>query len=206
MNKIPGILTTVLVIGFFLGCTEKSPFIVQNRVDLSPLTIESSKANDLLTINSLCILPPTIHRQINKLSTDEVKRVLIDAAKSELAMELLSINVAQNENTKKLGCDGVLQTDISKFIEREGSTLGSEAGAQLTFSFEIIRSSDSKKIWGASYAFKDKALSEDVIAFGKGVANKGGIGWSSASRMLRNGFIQGLRELNSQRTDTFLKR
>lgn len=192
------------------GCAEKSPLVVQEKLELSPLTVNSAESAGLVTINSLCLTNPVIRSHISKLTDKEAMDILVGAAKSELSMELKLLTGATNASSLKKselsGCDAILYTDVSKYSEREGSVLGADEAAKLNFSFDLIRTSDSQKIWTASYAFKDTPLSEDVISFGKGIANKGGIGFSSASRMLHNGFIQGLRQLNAERTERFLKR
>lgn len=192
-----------------VGCMEASPLVVSDRVDLSPLATQAKNPSDLVSVNSLCLLPVTFRPNIVKVPKQEVQLALADAAKSELSIEVIDLSATAPQSIRsaaqKSGCDSLLNVELSKFTERTGSLVGSREGAEIAFSFAIERLRDSKKVWSAGYNFVDKALSEDVIAFGKSVASKGGIGWSSAGRMMRNGFLQGLREFNAQRTQLFLK-
>jgi hypothetical protein len=85
------------------------------------------------------------------------------------------------------GCGAVLQTSVSRFRERIGSTMSAERPASAAFSMELIDVSEGVVLWTSSFDERQKALFEDIFSFDK--AQKRGFKWLTVEELSRDGLM-----------------
>ncbi len=83
------------------------------------------------------------------------------------------------------GCGAVLQTSISRYRERIGSTMSAERPAAVAFSMELIDVTQGVVMWTTSFDESQKALFEDIFSFNK--AQKRGFKWLNVQDLTRDG-------------------
>lgn len=83
------------------------------------------------------------------------------------------------------GCGVVLETRLSKYRERVGSTMSVETPAAAAFSMELIDVAKGVVLWTASFDESQKALFEDIFSFDK--AKKRGFKWLSVQELSGEG-------------------
>lgn len=88
------------------------------------------------------------------------------------------------------GCGVVLETTLSKFRERVGSTMSAEVPAEAAFSMELFGVESGMVLWTASYDESQKALFDDILSFN--TAQKRGFKWLSVQELSRGGLISRL--------------
>ena len=99
--------------------------------------------------------------------------------------------------------DGVLYTIINQYVPRVGSQIGAEATATVSFSLQLFRSSDGKKMWEANYFFRDTAVSQDLVR-AQGELSRGEAPmWRDAREVLQEGFGAALADLSAKRATQF---
>lgn len=91
------------------------------------------------------------------------------------------------------GCGAVLETKISRYRERIGSTMSAESPASAAFSMELVDVSQGVVLWSTSYDESQKALFEDIFSFDK--AQKRGFKWLTVEQLSRDGLIFRLQGL-----------
>lgn len=90
------------------------------------------------------------------------------------------------------GCGAVLQTSISRYRERIGSTMSAERPAAVAFSMELVDVTQGVVLWATSFDESQKALFEDIFSFNK--AQKRGFKWLSVQELTRDGITLRLQE------------
>ncbi|MCB0311521.1 MAG: hypothetical protein KDD42_09810 [Bdellovibrionales bacterium] len=188
------------------------------------LVAEAAQPSELLNVNSVLILPFNFAESARSV---EGQAELFYSELSTAAMESLSIKVFDDKglfkNTKwatsadnlrngmqiakKIGADAVVFTTLNSFVEREGSRLGAERPAQISFNMDLLRVSDQKSIWHASYFFRDQAVTENLLRVPQRIEDsaKPGwhAGWREADKILAEGLRSALTNLSLSREEQF---
>lgn len=90
------------------------------------------------------------------------------------------------------GCGVVLETTLSKYRGRVGSTMSAEVPAAAAFSMELFGVESGLVLWTASYDESQKALFDDIFSFNK--AQSRGFKWLSVQELSRDGLVSRLQE------------
>jgi len=90
------------------------------------------------------------------------------------------------------GCGAVLETSLSKYRERVGSTMSAETPAAAAFSMELIGVESGIVLWTTSFDESQKALFDDIFSFDK--AQKRGFKWLSVQELSRDGLKSRLED------------
>ena len=208
--------------GMASGCTGYSATGGPGKTVAPSLQSSRVQGLELVRLNSMILMPVEFDpaaRQ-NSIPGSSFDQELEAALRSELGIEIIApadafgagrINkskIVRPEITKqqaleaagKRGSDAVLLLKVHEFREREGSKVGVENPAAVFFSAAIYRAADGAEIWQASYNYKDQALTDNILRFGR---EQGSVSWKSAGELLRSGLGAMSRELASKRMQQF---
>ncbi len=95
---------------------------------------------------------------------------------------------------KSLGVDAVMTGVISEYTEREGSAVGVESPAAVTFSVEVLDTRDGHTLWEYYFKEKQKPLLENVYEIGKFF--KRGAKWITSDELAVEGARKTAAEFN----------
>jgi len=187
---------------------------------LPSLVTHSEAPRELLSINSVYIFPPSFSSGARAASSKSANfyDALCKSSAAELTIEALCSKdifhkfeweTSQSplaralDAAKKAAKDAVLLTTVNGFSEREGSRIAVNQPAALSFEMKLIRISDQKEIWSASYFFQDKALSENLFKTGQKLEESGSAAWQDAHNLIANAFSKSFRDLSTKRVEQF---
>ncbi|MEN8199554.1 MAG: hypothetical protein ABFR63_05715 [Thermodesulfobacteriota bacterium] len=88
------------------------------------------------------------------------------------------------------GCGGVLETTLSRYRQRVGSTKAVDSPASAAFSMELISVESGVVLWTSSYDETQQALTENIFSFGK--AQQRGFRWLSVEELASSGMKHSL--------------
>ncbi len=91
------------------------------------------------------------------------------------------------------GCGAVLETSISKYRQRVGSTMSIETPAAVAFSMQMTDVEKGVVLWATSFNESQKALFEDIFSFSK--AEKRGFKWLTVEELSHDGMKSRLDNL-----------
>jgi hypothetical protein len=166
---------------------------------------------DLLTVNSLVVLPIEFNDKTRNLETEAstMDSTLQEAAKRELDLEIIErpSRVAQSQAdalaaARASGADGVLVTQLESFIERSGSAVGGDPGT-VSFRMFVLRTSDQREIWSTTYHFHDEALAFNLFKV-RDRLGRNGAGFRRAGDVLVEGFASALKDFSVRRQEQFI--
>ena len=205
-----------VLLSLLAACSNTQPALSRNVV--TPALVAEAKApKELLGINSVLIAEPTYDARARALeqSRSRVISELQQAAREQADMQIVDnpdsrtalASVEGDDRArlvaKKFGADAILQTTILRFVERQGSAVGATQPAGVDFSMRLVRSSDGKVVWSASYHFQDAFLSENLFKAQQRFSPEAGAGWRSAGDLLAEGFRSAFNQLSTQRIEQF---
>lgn len=120
-----------------------------------------------------------------KLLSQERQNAILADPWGGMVQQLSDLGVAT-------GCGAVLQTSISRYRERIGSTMSVEQPASVAFSMELIDVTQGVVLWATSFDESQKALFEDIFSFDK--AKKRGFKWLAVKDLTRDGLKMRLQD------------
>jgi len=97
---------------------------------------------------------------------------------------------------RREGSDSVLLTTLRDYVEREGSDIGAEKPAMVSFRMEVLRAADGLSVWSADYFFQDLAVTDNLL---RAARTKSRAGWTTAKEVLLEGFSAAAQDLERQR-------
>ncbi|MBN8549169.1 MAG: hypothetical protein J0M12_07650 [Deltaproteobacteria bacterium] len=216
------VLFSLIAIVFCGACQRGGSDVPAHAFVVPNLLAQSEMPRDLLKINSLAVLPAQISPQVQYPEGWEstVTQELNQAAREQLDLSLIAESDVQSafksapvrqplspeEATKlgkRLGADGLLSTTILHYVKRVGSAVGATTPAGVDFSMSLIRASDGKEVWAASYHFQDEALSENLFKVKERMNDGQGPGWRRADDLMAGGFRSALSDLSTKRLAQF---
>jgi hypothetical protein len=161
-------------------------------IALIPFTSKSSFSESLpeeiveqkeryLTISLYDALTSELMRiQITPLQKSETEFLNVKAGNPKSYYREQAVNTG-----KSLGVDAVMIGVISEYTEREGSAVGVESPAAVTFSVEVLDTRDGRTIWENYFKERQKPLLENVYEIGKFF--KRGAKWITADELAKEG-------------------
>ncbi len=128
-----------------------------------------------------------------ELSVNPEVRVLTANQVSNLVSEISGgISGTVSALGKKLNCDAVLTTTVSRFKQREGGEYASESPASARFNMVLRHVKTGAVLWSADFKETQKSLFSNILSFNK--AQSRGFKWISVEELLE----QGIRERLAQ--------
>ena len=118
--------------------------------------------------------------QITPLQKSEAEFLNVKAGNPKSYYREQAVNAG-----KSLGVDAVMIGVISEYTEREGSAVGVESPAAVTFSVEVLDTRDGRTIWENYFKERQKPLLENVYEIGKFF--KRGAKWITADELTKEG-------------------
>lgn len=209
----------ILFLASGLGCQGYSVTGGPGKTLAPSLASQDTVARELVLINSILILPPSIPESMPSESNQTLFVELERVARQTLNLQILTTkkqlegsvktqtNLDEGEAlklAKQKGVDAVLVTTIYDFIEREGSKIGASQGASIYFSMSMLRASDAKAVWSASYHMKDQAASENLFSYGKRVKEGQPLGWRTGQQLWSAGVESAMQDFSEKRTAGFV--
>ncbi len=204
-------------LGFLGGCGQGSQPSLSPAITTPALIAESETPRELLGINSILIAAPIfdprarsasggqnrILAQLEQAAREQMDVQLIDAESARVAASKATSDDSARAVARQFGGDAVLRTTILRYTERQGSAVGATQPAGVDFSMRLLRSSDGKTVWTASYHFQDEFLSQNLFKARQRFSSEAGVGWRSAQDLLADGFRSALSQLSSRRIEQF---
>ncbi len=173
-------------------------------------------------VKSLALIPfttkPSLSESMPEETVEEKERYLTISMYDALTAEMLRIEITplQKSETeflrikaetpksyyreqavaagKSLGVDAVVIGVISEYTEREGSAIGVESPAAVTFSVEVLDTADGHKIWEYYFHETQKPLLQNVYEIGKFF--KRGAKWITSDELAKEGARKTVLEFN----------
>jgi hypothetical protein len=175
----------------------------------SPLTAQLGDSSALAAVNSIAIARPSFMyaNAQGGLSADDASGVIERIAREKMTLKVLGAprgakSVPGSEAAAP--ADAVLQTEILRFDQRQGSAFGGEP-AVVSFRMNLESRGKHTPMWSAQYFLRQEAVSENLLRLGERVGPSGlGAGWKSAHEVFERGVGAALADLNAQRERQFL--
>lgn len=86
---------------------------------------------------------------------------------------------------KATGCDGVLETTLSRYRQRVGTDLSAETPASVSFSMDLVGVEQGIVLWSTSFDETQKALLDNILSFKE--AESRGFKWITVQALTRKG-------------------
>lgn len=175
----------------------------------------------LVVINSVLILPVMTHDRSHKLQ-DRFWYLenLQEAFGGEAGLEVVgsrrsldnfvwpaNSSLVDNAELAQLGrkhsADAVLITHVDTYRNRDGSQVGVETPAKVSFRMELLNVQSASPVWTASYYYADQALSDNIFRVDDRFAKGRNAGWRTADDLMRGGIIEAATALAKARDRQF---
>ncbi|MBX7136708.1 MAG: hypothetical protein K1X83_01905 [Oligoflexia bacterium] len=203
-----------------LGCQGYSVTGGAGPIVTPHLVTTSETPRELVGINSILVAPPQFAEAARGSAPNQsmLYGLLTDAADEELDLKLISgtevlkrfesaassdSQAKQLRLAKEMHLDGLLLTTFNQYEERQGSKVGTNIPAAVSFRMKLLRVADGAELWSGSYYFKDQALSENLFRIKDKLTEKSGPQWRNAPELARQGFKSAMSDLGSKRLQQF---
>ena len=90
------------------------------------------------------------------------------------------------------GCGGVLETTISRYRQRVGSSMSADVPASAAFSMELVAVANGIVAWSTSFDETQQSLSTNIFSFGK--AKNRGFKWLTVEELIQDGLKERLAD------------
>jgi hypothetical protein len=192
------------------------------KADAQEEETEETKTLSRERIESLALIPftskPSLSESMPEETVEEKERYLTIALYEALTAELLRIEITplQKSETeflrvkaekpksfyreqavaagKSLGVDAVMIGVISEYTEREGSAIGVESPATVSFSVEVLDTRDGHTLWETYFKETQKPLLENVYEIEKFF--KRGAKWITSDELAKEGARKTVLDFN----------
>ena len=192
------------------------------KADAQEEETEETKTLFRERIESLALIPftskPSLSESMPEETVEEKERYLTIALYEALTAELLRIEITplQKSETeflrvkaekpksfyreqavaagKSLGVDAVMIGVISEYTEREGSAIGVESPATVSFSVEVLDTRDGHTLWETYFKETQKPLLENVYEIEKFF--KRGAKWITSDELAKEGARKTVLDFN----------
>jgi hypothetical protein len=224
INKKRVFLAAVLTL--VVGCMEYAGTTTAKGIDsIRSLDTQNSDYRELIKLTSIGVVTPYFNNGALSGGTSDRERLsqeIVQAFRDELSLEIfdlleaprLKLSASSEQSQKwrqkilltarSKGIDAILFSDIDRFSSREGSQMGSASPGEVAFRMVLVRVSDGKTMWRASYSFHDKAFTDNLLALKKRAEGGGtGAGWKNTDVLAREAFHAAARKLQTQREAGF---
>ncbi len=99
---------------------------------------------------------------------------------------------ASREVAQGVGCPALLETSVSRYVEREGGPYGVEQPAAVTLSYRLYDVSQGAVLCHGRFEEQQQAVMDDLFSIGK--AGRRGMTWVTAEELAREGLLDQLRQ------------
>ncbi|NQS72605.1 MAG: hypothetical protein HQQ73_10735 [Desulfobulbaceae bacterium] len=99
---------------------------------------------------------------------------------------------ASREVAHNIGCNAILETSLSRYVEREGGPYGVQQPAAVTLSYRLYEVDKGTVLCHGRFEEEQQALMDNLFSIGK--AGRRGMGWLTAEELARDGLTSKLRE------------
>jgi hypothetical protein len=177
----------------------------------------------LIRVQSIGVLKAYVPRDVNQQPqqvSEIVTRSIYQAGRDAIGSTVVLLDknqtttwsqnaVPDNSTLQRAvtaGVDSVLAVRVSHYRDREGSSIAASEGAQVGLDLRVLRSSDARVVWQATYYFEDQALTDNLLRLGKAQREKESSRWITAAELSDRGAKVALKEFAAQRVAAFKKR
>ena len=115
----------------------------------------------------------------------KVRFVDADAAQDLAGTEAMMRLQAAQQAARNVGCDALLETEISRFVERDGGSLGVHQPAAVTFTYRLFDAQTGAVLCHGRFEEQQEALLDNLFSIGK--AGRRGMTWITAEELAREG-------------------
>ncbi len=200
-----------IVLVLCVACSDYSITGGPGRTNPKKFNSEVGELNSFAALNTVTLMPVVVTREI-ALKLGEGKSLFYDELEKQLRAESsFDIRGCVNEcvytsdmgsfpqsawlrSLRASGSDAMLVLRVHSYEDRRGSAIGSESGAKLGFSAELINRS-GQEIWRGSYYYQDEALSDNLLRISK----SGGQGWHSVQKLYQDGIEMVAKDLAAKK-------
>ena len=99
---------------------------------------------------------------------------------------------ASREAARSVGCTALLETSLSRYVERDGGPYGVQQPAAVTVDYRLYNVNSGAVLCHGRFDEQQESLMENLFAIGK--AGKRGITWRTAEELTREGLQSILTE------------
>ena len=99
---------------------------------------------------------------------------------------------ASREAARSVGCTALLETSLSRYVERDGGPYGVQQPAAVTVDYRLYDVNSGAVLCHGRFDEQQESLMENLFAIGK--AGKRGITWRTAEELTREGLQSILTE------------
>ena len=93
---------------------------------------------------------------------------------------------------QKINCDGVLITTVSRFKQREGSSMAAESPASAEFRMVLRHSGNGAVLWSADFQETQDSFLMNIFSYSK--MQRQGFRWLSVEQLMEQGVSQRIAE------------
>ena len=93
---------------------------------------------------------------------------------------------------ERIGCNGVLETEVSRFAERDGGKYSVEAPAAVAFVFRLFAVDSGAVLWSATFDETQTSVMENLYEWKK--AKSRGFSWVTAEGLMLEGITAKLEQ------------
>jgi hypothetical protein len=97
---------------------------------------------------------------------------------------------------KKIGselkCNAVLETTLSSYRQRVGSSYGVDSPASVAFSFRLFDTSDGRVIWSSTFKETQQTVMSNIMSLGSGESR--GLKWLTVEELAELGITEQIKE------------
>ncbi len=91
---------------------------------------------------------------------------------------------------KKLKCDAILLSTITRFQQRQGGEYAANYPASAAFTMELVNVQDGRVLWRGNFDETQESLLSNLLSFGK--AQSRGFKWITVEELVRQGIHERL--------------
>ena len=99
---------------------------------------------------------------------------------------------ASREVVQSAGCNAILETSVSRFVEREGGPYGVQQPAAVTLNYRLYEVSKGSVLCHGHFEEEQQSVMENLFSIGK--AGRRGMTWLTAEELARDGLLSQLQQ------------
>jgi hypothetical protein len=178
--------------------------------EVVPRLVARAERPELLSsVNSIEIVLPTVPNSggVVTVSPELARDTIERTARETMTLDIRNQRLVARAGSRPVhdrGADAVLETELLRFEDRAGSSVGGDP-AVISFRMSMLAVPSGKEIWGAQYFYRQEAVSENLLRLNERVGAAGyGAGWRSAQELFERGVREALQDFNNRREQRFL--
>lgn len=185
--------------GFVAAVSDPGSLIGVSSVTVAPVLPDSDLRLTALEREVLNALYLAVTQEESSLEVTRSHSLEEKAGHSTAGPDDAFLRAARSDKS-----DAVLILELHRYVERNGSRLEAIKGAEVDFALRLVRAADGKAVFGGSYHFEDRALSDNLLHAGDTLRAGRGSRWSTARELFEEGLRLAWREFSARREQAFL--